>query len=87
VKEPMGIRAYQHITIRIKGHLPDRYFESFEGMQVTNLADGETLISGDAVDQAQLFGVINRIRDLGIPLLAINCFTSILTTEETDNEI
>ena len=50
------------------------------------LEQGETLIAGEVEDQAQLFGLIIRIRDLGIPLLEINCCKSIITSEETENE-
>jgi hypothetical protein len=76
----------QHIKIRISGHLADRYVENFEGLQVTKLAVGETLISGEVEDQAQLFGLLLRIRDLGIPLLEIDCCTSIIAKQENHNE-
>ncbi len=72
MEEPRVEPGSQHITIRIRGLLPDRYFEGFESMQVTELVNGETLISGEVGDQAQLFGLLIRIRDLGIPLLDIS---------------
>jgi hypothetical protein len=86
MKAPRAEQGSQYITIRIRGHLPDRYFESFEGVQIVKLEQGETLIAGEVEDQAQLFGLINRIRDLGIPLLEINCCKSKFTSEETENE-
>ncbi|MBK5109210.1 MAG: hypothetical protein JJE12_13830 [Anaerolineales bacterium] len=86
MEEPRVESGSQHITIRIRGHLPDRYFEGFEGMRVTKLANGETMISGEVGDQAQLFGLLIRIRDLGIPLLEINCCTSTFTKEEIEND-
>ena len=79
MEEPRLEPGSQQIIIRIRGHLPDRYVERFEGMQVTKLAKGETLISGEIGDQAQLFGLLIRIRDLGIPLLEINCCKSTFT--------
>lgn len=63
----------QHFEIRIRGHLSDLHSDNFEGMQTTKLTNGETLISGEIEDQAQLFGLLIRIRDLGVPLLEINC--------------
>jgi len=86
MEEPRVEPGSQHIIIRIRGHLPDRYFERFEGMQVTKLANGETLIFGEIGDQAQLFGLLTRIRDLGIPLLEINCYKSSFTKEEIEND-
>ena len=86
MNDPRAETQSQHIEIRIRGHFADRYFESFEDMQVTMLANGETLISGAIEDQAQLFGLLIRIRDLCIPLLEINCWTSRFTQQENDNE-
>jgi hypothetical protein len=60
----------QSIEIRIAGHLSDQRSKSFEGLQITHLPDGETLISGEIKDQSQLFGILIRFRDLGIPLLS-----------------
>lgn len=76
----------QHITIRIHGHLPDHYIADFEGMLVSRLGSGETVISGEVRDQAQLFGLLIRIRDLGIPLLEISCCNPQNITEEINND-
>jgi hypothetical protein len=56
--------------IRIKGHLAPHWAEWFDGMTITLLENGETLIEGLIVDQAALHGMLNHIRDLGLPLLA-----------------
>lgn len=55
--------------IRVKGHLGSRLADWFEGLTVTNLDNGEALISGYIRDQAALHGVLMKIRDLAIPLL------------------
>ena len=73
MKDPRAETQTQHFEIRIRGHLSDLRSEGLEGVQTTKLANGETLISGDIEDQAQLFGLLIRIRDLGVPLLEINC--------------
>src|SRR5215212_364982 len=58
--------------IRLKGHLDARWAESFEHMSFTHTSDGTTILSGPVVDQAALYGLLRKVRDLGLPLLAIN---------------
>lgn len=60
-----------HYQIRIKGHLDERWMRWFEGFTVLQQPNGETLISGTMIDQAALFGVLNRIRDLGLELVSV----------------
>lgn len=57
--------------IWVKGHLNERRMRWFEGLDVSSRPNGETVISGPIVDQAALYGVLNRIRDLGLPLLFV----------------
>lgn len=57
--------------IRIKGHIDSRRARSFEGLSVTLLPTGETLLRGSLADQATLHGILSRIRDLGLPLLLV----------------
>ena len=58
--------------IRIKGHLDTTWADSFDGLTISNLENGETLISGSIQDQAALYGVINRISSLGLTLISVN---------------
>ena len=58
--------------IRIKGHLATHWADWFDGMTITRLDNGETLIEGLIVDKAALHGMLNHIRDLGLPLLAVD---------------
>jgi hypothetical protein len=58
--------------IRIKGHLDERWMRWFEGFEVTQHPNGETVISGPIMDQAALHGVLNRIRDLGMELVSVH---------------
>ena len=60
-----------HYQIRIKGHLDERWMRWFEGFTVLQQPDSETLISGTMIDQAALFGVLNRIRDLDLELISV----------------
>jgi hypothetical protein len=57
--------------LRVKGQLDDRWSDSLGGLAVQRQGDGTTLLVGPVVDQAALHGVINRIRDLGLPLLSV----------------
>jgi hypothetical protein len=60
-----------HYEIRIKGHLDSRRAQWFEGLTMTQLPDGETVLFGPIVDQAALHGVLSKIRDLGLLLLSV----------------
>lgn len=62
----------EYYRIRIKGHLAAHWAEWFDGMTIARLDSGETLIEGSVVDQAALYGMLNHIRDLGLPLLAVD---------------
>ncbi len=59
--------------IRIKGHLDDRWADWFEGMTLTREDNGETLLTGPGIDQAALHGLLKKVRDLGMPLISVNC--------------
>ena len=58
--------------IRIKGHLSHQWAYWFEGLTITLEEDGNTLLNGSVVDQSALHGILKKIRDLGMPLLAVN---------------
>lgn len=57
--------------IHVKGHLDTRSMRWFEGLKVSLQPNGVTVISGPILDQAALHGILNRIRDLGLPLLLV----------------
>jgi hypothetical protein len=58
--------------IRLKGHLDARWAGSFEHMRFTHTSDGTTILAGPVIDQAALYGLLRKVRDLGLPLLAVN---------------
>jgi hypothetical protein len=60
-----------YYVITVRGHLDDQWSVWFEGMTITNVANGEALLAGQVVDQAALQGLITKIRDLGLPLIAV----------------
>ncbi len=57
--------------IRLQGHLDARRAERFVGMRITLLDSGETQLVGPVADQAALYGILDRIRDMGVPLLTV----------------
>ena len=57
--------------IRIKGHLQGRWVDSFEGFAISLEEEGETLLSGPVVDQAALYGLLKKVRDLGMALVSV----------------
>ena len=59
--------------IRIKGHLGREWTDWFGGLTLTALDNGETLLTGPVVDQAALYGVLRKVRDVGLPLLSVVC--------------
>ena len=58
--------------IRLKGHLGREWTHWFDGLAIIALDTGETLLTGPVVDQAALYGLLRKVRDLGIPLLSVN---------------
>ena len=55
--------------IRIKGHLGPQWADWFGGLSITLEDDSETLLTGPVVDQAALYGLLRKVRDLGMPLI------------------
>lgn len=62
---------YSVYQIRLRGMIHPSWLESFEGLQIMQCAEGETLLYGYLPDQAALHGLLNRILDLNIPLLSV----------------
>ncbi len=57
--------------IRLTGHLNARWASRFGGLAFRHEADGTTVLSGRVADQAALHGLLQRVRDLGIPLVSL----------------
>ena len=58
--------------IKVLGYLGDDWSEWFDGLQVTSDTQGHTVLTGPICDQAALYGLLARLRDLGLPLVSVN---------------
>jgi hypothetical protein len=65
------MRETETYEIRIQGQLDGRWSAWFDGMELVLADDGSTLIRGQVADQAALHGLIQKVRDLGLPLLSV----------------
>jgi len=70
--------------IKVKGHLDKQWSDWFEGMNIST-ESGITILTGLIKDEAALDGILNRIRDLGIPLVSVNPMVS-SSDEDTNQE-
>ena len=58
--------------IRIRGHLDGRWANWFGGLTITLEEGGDTLLTGPVIDQAALYGLLKKVRDLGMPLVSVS---------------
>ena len=72
-RHPSQPMVYQ---IRLQGHLGHQWKEWFGGLTITLEENGDTLLTGPVVDQAELYGLLRKVRDLGMPLLSVICVRS-----------
>lgn len=57
--------------IRLRGRLDPRWAAWFDGMALTTADDGTTTLRGPVTDQTALHGLLQKVRDLGVPLLSV----------------
>ena len=62
--------------IKIQGHLDIKWSEWFYGLTITHARDGSTTLSGPLPDQIVLHSVLNRLRDMNLPLLSVKQIVS-----------
>jgi len=57
--------------IRLQGHLDHRWTAWFDGLSLHRESDGTTVIRGQVVDQSALHGLLDKVRDIGLPLVSV----------------
>ena len=72
----------QNVEIRVKGQIDENWSEWFDGLTITYTDQDETILTGLIFDQAALYGLIAKLRDLGLPLVSVN--PSEMEDEETE---
>lgn len=68
----------QNIEIVVKGHLDSHWSDWLEGMTITHTAEQNTMLCGEVADQSALYGLLSRLRDLGLTLI------SVVSTDQDD---
>lgn len=61
----------QYYLIQVKGHLDKSWADWMDGLTIIHQANGDTRLAGSLPDQGALHGVLNRLRDLGVPLISV----------------
>jgi len=62
----------QPVEIRIKEHLDRNWAEWLDDFTITHTEQDETILTGSIPDQAALYGLMAKLRDLGVKLISIN---------------
>jgi len=62
----------RQVEIRLEGHLDKKWLDWLEGITIVHTAQNQTLLSGTVQDQAGLYGLITKLRDLGVKLVSVN---------------
>jgi len=75
-----------HYEIRVKGHLGSGWAAWFDGLSLTDDADGTTVIHGPLLDQAALHGLMAKLRDVGIPLISLSQIASDAPTQTHERQ-
>jgi len=77
MSETRGSTSKRHqagrYEIRLRGHLDARWAAWFDGLSLTQHSDGTTVIHGSVADQAALHGLLQKVRDIGLPLVSVIC--------------
>lgn len=80
---PSGTTIYE---FRVAGHLDDHWATTLGDLALLRLDDGTTSLTGPVIDQAQLHGILARIRDMGVPLLTLRTVGCVSTGAETTSD-
>ena len=71
MNELPGRQGPGRYEIRLQGHLDHRWTAWFDGLGLSREGDGTTVIRGQVQDQAALHGLLDKVRDIGLPLVSV----------------
>ena len=71
----------QQVEIRFKGRIDEQWSDWFDGLAIIPGEPNETILTGPVVDQTALYGLLTKIRDLGLELVSVQ------VTENTHSEV
>jgi hypothetical protein len=77
-QDPQRIGTFYRIVVR--DELSERYAAAFEGMEMET-KNGQTILTGEIIDQPHLHGILDSTNRLGLELLSVQCLP-----EGTQNE-
>ena len=60
------------VEIRVQSQIDEHWSEWFENLTIRTTDQDETILTGDVADQSALYGLLAKLRDLGLPLLSVN---------------
>jgi hypothetical protein len=69
----------QQVEIRVRGHIDEQWSAWFDDLEITHTDQDETLLRGLVADQSAAFGLLARVRDLGLALVS-------MAISEADNQ-
>lgn len=73
--------------IVVQGHLDDRWKNWFEGLTIKRRSVGVTEFIGEIVDQSALFGILNRLNDIGLELISVHRYSKFTEGKDSEEEI
>ena len=79
------MRTSIRYSIRVEGHLDPTWIDWFDGLAITHQLNGDTVLRGCVRDQAALYGLLNRLGALGLPLVAVHRESGGEQFERSDN--
>ena len=71
INEKMDTSRPMIYQFRLEEHIDRQWTDLFEGLAITSKENGDTLITGQVVDQAALHGLLKKVRDLGLTLVSV----------------
>ena len=63
----------QQVEIRVKGQIDERWTEWLNGLSITHTQENATVLSGAIPDQSALYGLMSKLRDLGLSISSVQC--------------